>query len=383
MINELLHHLRFRIELLRDVSSRLFLYAAHREEISSAGAAGRDLPFEERLRGVPAAAAAATAAPAAAQAGGPVRMERRLLPALLLQELSAIAAPMLFLAFKLSILVYVFTRHAGDLKRWCIIGAATAYVFYEGLRIMQRRRRVRQREFAQRMMPGAAAAAQQEAPQTPQARQQPATQQRNEAGGALRAPQRHRATSPLTLAFWIEHLAYLSLADEDAELGLVPSAHAAPQPHQVQRSWRHKIYANVVLPAALFLGTLVPEVEIRRRRAIEEREELIRAEAAREEVRRRAKEAEREKKSREDDEKAAEASSATRSSAIPTSTPTATTTQTQPHQLLSSEYATRVLRRRGANAHGRQIDIQQELDAAAQQDDEEDEEPDDMDMGFF
>jgi hypothetical protein len=185
------------------------------------------------------------------------------------------------------------------------------------------------------------------------------------------------------LAFWIEHLAYLSLADEDAELGLVPSAHAAPQPHQVQRSWRHKIYANVVLPAALFLGTLVPEVEIRRRRAIEEREELIRAEAAREEVRRRAKEAEREKKSREDDEKAAEASSATRSSAIPTSTPTATTTQTQPHQLLSSEYATRVLRRRGANAHGRQIDIQQELDAAAQQDDEEDEEPDDMDMGFF
>ncbi|CEH12677.1 hypothetical protein CBOM_00648 [Ceraceosorus bombacis] len=339
----------------------------------------------------------------------------------ILTELAVIAIPLAFLILKLSILVYVLTRGAGKTKRYCIIGAAGVFVIYEGQRMLGRRRRARDRanqERARRALDQVrrGRGAQAQRPGTPGGTDRMGAPPNSTAQPrssipplpALRAPRRFTVQASSQPSYWIERFAYLNLAQEDAELGLV--AHDAPTdrptgpPPARPTGLSHAFYAYVVLPLLLFVGTLVPEIESRRRAAIDARDNLIRSAALLEEGRKHAiaaqqaasaaAAAEAKAKASEAEASAKHAQAPERSVSQRTGEDVGTSSahnrgsapseQTNDESaMLRSEYSERVLRQRGPGR--RQINIQEELEAAraaAGDGDEEDLDAEE-DMGFF
>lgn len=340
-----------------------------------------------------------------------------------LDELFHIALPLFFLSFKLSILLYVFTRHASPFKRYCLISLAVLYVVYEGYSMVQRRARLR--ETADRLRRAAedgqrnrrAPSANGNGDTAPEGAQPtadaPASNQETQQGdtparpaGANvphaessvpdpnapppppRAPARYTATSPLVLNYWIEHVAYIGLEDEDVELGLqLPGGGgAATRAFTPRGYWTYKVFARVIVPLILFVGTLVPEIEKRRRKAIEEREHVIRTVARIEEERQARLAEERERASGQDGQNTsvtatavngAPTEGASSTSAEHSATLSGATEQPAGRPLLHSEYSERVLRRRGAA--GREFE-RDPLDVAAEADADEFAEDD---LGFF
>ncbi|GAA5910849.1 hypothetical protein JCM6882_003443 [Rhodosporidiobolus microsporus] len=291
-----------------------------------------------------AAAAAALAAaaglpipaPAAgAPAGARVRRAATLSITLNIDTLLSLLIPLFLLSLKLAFLLWIFGRHASTTKRIILGVMAVLWVGWEGWRLVgaagRRRRgaaaqgadaargeRERQAERDRRRAARAAAAPPPAAgvaqPGAPQPAQQPP------APGVVAAPQpqpqpqpRQRRRSPppslLSPKYWLNALAAVGLVAEARELGLqprfiagrpIPPAPATP-PSPLRRALR-----NVWVGVVLFVGTLSPEVERKRKRALEKRERLVKERREARE-RQRAVEAvqrEREREQRERAEKA-------------------------------------------------------------------------------
>lgn len=209
-----------------------------------------------------------------------------------MQDLAEVAVHVFFLVLRVSILLYIVVRHADPLKKFFVLGMTGVYVAFESWRILLRRLRARQpppqiNRPATPIPPAAGARdAEPAATDTPAGSNVPRTsvdeeqvdrQVAEEPSRPLpppRLPARHRATSTLTLDFLIEHMSYIGLDMEDAQLGLLTRERSRPASDTA--GWSHTLYRHMVLPILLFLFTMVPEVEQRRKRAIQERERVIR-----------------------------------------------------------------------------------------------------------
>lgn len=216
-----------------------------------------------------------------------------------LSEILAIAAPLCILALKLGFMLYVFGRHASPTKRYLLVSLCVLYVIYEGFSI--RRRRV---AAVARQQDAAAQAARREARRAQDNAAGDAAAQpeaRNGAAAGERAPVRARgrrglrATTPAskwTVKYWANLVAHVGLEAEARDMGIAvsPPTPGAPVPAGVTTG-PATIYAGRVMPArqpsrlqrighavyvgtVLFIATLVPEVEKRRKRALDRRERL-------------------------------------------------------------------------------------------------------------
>lgn len=243
----------------------------------------------------------------------------------------------------------------------------------------------------------------------------------------LYAPVRFRATSSYSAQWWLEQVAYAGMAREDMQLGLLPPRPRAvanarattaadgnrsllqiifPFAFEGQETRQHPhsslgpldFLPTFLLALLLFLGTLLPEIEQLRRRAIEERESFIRVAARKEQERKekreeieknRREQAEkeaREKEAKEEGEDAGNSSQTERegnrdqpfaSTSKPTTASSQATNSTgQPEvpsgpSVLTSEYGERILRganRSGGIRSGAELDLEAEHEAARRAD---------------
>jgi hypothetical protein len=269
-----------------------------------------------------------------------------------------VAVPAFLLSFKVTLLVYVFTRGASTFKTCLIAGAGAAFVLLEAWKTAQRQNRNR----AQAAQPANPATRQGDTSAADAGREQAAEE---DGFDSLRprAPIRRRALSPLAIDYWIESLAYIGLESEERQFGWHPLPTAASRPQQ--RSYLAKIFQDqILLPLLLMFVTLIPEIEQKRRRAIDQRDDLIRSTAEKVEGRK-ARLAEKAKENRDTkDEKSLNM------------TPLTNSIEEVPSYLQHS-YCQRVIHNRRT---GRQIDIAQELEAAAAADDGA---ANQADMGFL
>lgn len=230
-----------------------------------------------------------------------------------LEAILSIFIPLLLLSFKLGFLLWIFGRHASFNKRVILGVMAAAYVAWEGLGLVMRRRGVP--AAGRRRAPPLPARREAAAPAAPVADIPPAAadqqlppglRQRHAppplvpaagvpvaavpvvAGRALRTPR--EPTSRLTPRYWINYVAAIGLASEARELGLIPRSIAGrpitnpPPPLTVRnpndrmglaRDARARAVRTAMVGVVLFFGTLLPEVEKKRRRALEKRERLL------------------------------------------------------------------------------------------------------------
>ncbi|KAJ1035932.1 hypothetical protein NDA13_000587 [Ustilago tritici] len=227
-------------------------------------------------------------------------------------DATAVIIPMFFVGLKVGILLSVMLRGADTTKKYFVLGMASIYIAFESYRIVQRRMRVRQRMLPrppQSPPPHAPPAAGEEnaarqagapapapmganvptAPSHEEAIERQATEEPLRPLPPPQAPPRFRSRTRFSYDWWIDHMAFIGLDAEDAELGLLPapgtnaaaalaanpnttSAPAHEEPHWLERL----LISSWVLPFVLFLVTTMPAVEQRRKRAIEERERVIR-----------------------------------------------------------------------------------------------------------
>ena len=210
-------------------------------------------------------------------------------------DASAVILPMLFVGFKVGVLLSVMLRGADTMKKYFVLGMASVYVIFESYRIVQRRMRARQRMTPRVPAPApqgdgnagqapAAAEAQGNgtlapmganvptAPSHEQAAERQATEDPSRPLPPPQAPLRITARR-FTYDWWIDHMAFVGLDIEDGELGLVPAA--SVRTNQTSRLYS-LLCSSWILPPLLFLVTMSPAVEQRRKRAIEERERVIR-----------------------------------------------------------------------------------------------------------
>lgn len=220
-----------------------------------------------------------------------------------LDEIYAIVVPLFFLSFKLAFLLYIFGRHASSTKRFMLVSLCVAYVIYEGFAI--RRRRVAaaaraQAELGQQIARRARRAA---ANAPGQAGAAAGGDDAGAAAGAgdgaarpvgrVRRSGRHaQPASKWTVKYWANMIAHVGLEAEARDMGIAvnPPVPGAPIPPGVPTG-PDTVYAGRVLPAraisrsrrivhaiwvgtVLFVGTLIPEVEKRRKKALERRERL-------------------------------------------------------------------------------------------------------------
>lgn len=89
-------------------------------------------------------------AQAAARLAGPGMPTARLAVVINLDEIMALAMPLLFLSVKLGFLIYVFGKHATYRKRLAMCAMAFAWVVWEGMTIHRRRRSAEARRQQQR-----------------------------------------------------------------------------------------------------------------------------------------------------------------------------------------------------------------------------------------
>ena len=206
-------------------------------------------------------------------------------------DVSAVIVPMFFVGFKVGILLSVMLRGAEGSKKWFLLGMASIYVLFESFRIVQRRMRVRQRTAvappaqdvqnppAHPPTPAPMGANVPTAPSHEENVEQQATQNPHLPLPPPRAPARFTHHTRYSYDWWLDHLAFIGLDVEDSELGLQPSSpDAADSSRDIrQKNWVERILiSSWVLPLVLFVVTMMPAVEQRRKRAIEERERVIR-----------------------------------------------------------------------------------------------------------
>ncbi|TKY90393.1 hypothetical protein EX895_000391 [Sporisorium graminicola] len=247
---------------------------------------------------------------------GATRIAQRMVEAcrgITFTDVTAVIVPMAFVGFKVGILLSIMLQDADKLKKYFLLGMASVYVVFESYRIVQRRMRVRQRMAPRVPVPvpppppppahqqeddraaegdaGQAAAA--TSPTAPMGANVPTAPlheeqvERQATQDPLRplpppqAPARIASRPAFSLDWCIDQMAFVGLDAEDAELGLLPalgtSSSSSSAPNSASRSWVHRILGSEwVLPLLLFCFTMMPAVEQRRKRAIEERERVIR-----------------------------------------------------------------------------------------------------------
>lgn len=218
-------------------------------------------------------------------------------------DVTAVIMPMAMISFKLGILLSVMLRGADPFKWYFVLGMASIYVVFESYRIVQRRMRARQRmalhpaaaaQLPQHEVQAAAAnnnagpaadaaprtdgapmvgANVPSAPLNEQAAERQATEDPFRPLPPPQAPPRLRSRTRFSYDWCIDCVALLGLDAEDVELGLLPASGARTR----EASWVERVLnSEWLLPILLFVVTMMPAVEQRRRRAIEERERVIR-----------------------------------------------------------------------------------------------------------
>lgn len=345
-----------RVKKLQDVihrTDKLISYQTLFEQASNTSALNANM--RSRQSAMLAAATAAGNAAAIPGGGAAARNAPRARVYRIRLDLNAynflnVAVPAFFLSFKVTLLVYVFTRGASTLKTCLIAGAGAAFVLLEAWKTAQRHNRNR----VQATRPAQSATRQADSSATVTGQEQTLEEEGFE---SLRptAPIRRRALSPLAIDYWIDSLAYIGLESEERQFGWhpLPSATSRPQ----QQSFIAKIIQDqILLPLLLMFVTLVPEIEQKRRKAIDQRDDLIRSTAEKVEGRK-ARLAEKIQDKKEGGESAASIQE------VPS--------------YLQHPYCQRVIQNRRT---GRQIDIAQELEAAAAADDGA---ANQADMGFI
>ncbi|KAK4706022.1 hypothetical protein P7C70_g172, partial [Phenoliferia sp. Uapishka_3] len=251
-----------------------------------------------------------------AVAGAPVARRRATLSIVInLEAVLSILVPLVLLSLKLAFLLWIFGRHASATKRLILFVMAVGWVIWEGW-VMQRRRAAlgagRDRlERANRRAAAALAAggpAPVGVPQVARRRQPPAgpreppREPRPVAGAGagpvpivaprgVVAPRIREPVSRLSPRYWLNWVAAIGLAEEARELGLVPRSIAGrpvvqplapPPPNRNDRAGlaaqaRRRAWRTALVAIVLFFGTLSPEVEKKRKRALEKRERLLAA----------------------------------------------------------------------------------------------------------
>lgn len=330
----------------------------------------------------------------------------------------AVIVPMAFVWLKVGILLSIVLRRADTIKMYFVLGLASIYVVFESYRIVQRRMRVRQR-----MAPRAPAPPLQPPPQAPQqgAGQAAAGNNAGQADGVgqadaapmganvptapsheeqverqatqepLRplpppqAPPRFASRTRFSYDWCIDQMAFIGLNAEDAELGLLPAPGTpAAAANPTSSGWMHRILTSEwILPPLLLVFTMMPAVEQRRKRAIEERERVIRKWTRLEQERRqRVQEMLREL---EEKQKLAEQSTSGEESGF-TSTPApmmeVSAGEDLELQQKRAEYADRMLRQRRTTeaVDMNEDDLVARQVARQMQEEEEEEEVEDMNM---
>lgn len=225
-----------------------------------------------------------------------------------LESVIAMVIPLFLLSLKLGFLLWIFGRHASTNKRIAMGVMALLYIIWEGWTLARTPRPRRVRVAGVR-----AAAAPVVDPPIPVAnidRVDPALpeglRQRNAQALAAADAQNpvnpvpvvpvvappartpRPPTSRLTPKYWINYIAAIGLAAEARELGLIPRSIAGrpvvnpPQPIRnpndrigLAREARARAMRTAMVGVVLFFGTLLPEVEKKRRRALEKRERLL------------------------------------------------------------------------------------------------------------
>lgn len=231
--------------------------------------------------------------------------------------------PLFLLSLKLAFLLWIFGRNASPSKRIALGCVAALWVVYEGWAIQRRRAQAtRERERAERdrrraaraaaaaegggggggnftlapgrvRLPGAGPMREANRPLPPGgagAGPEGAAPRRRTGAGATTRPHHHHHRTPasrLSPKYWLNLIAAVGLVAEARELGLSPRyiagrpvapAPAPPAPgggpsrrtETLRRAGR-----NVLVAVVLFFGTLSPEVERKRKKAIEKRERLL------------------------------------------------------------------------------------------------------------
>lgn len=246
-----------------------------------------------------------------------------------LEAIFSIIVPLLFLSLKLAFLLWIFGRHASHKKRMILAGMAAVWVLWEGYGMYRRRtalgqarerleraqRRAREAALAQHLpqghrqqipLPGLQAgeaglrqrnvgANQPANPPGLVAGAPPARAHGAPAAGVRppRAPgtrARRAPPSALSPRYWIARIATIGLVEEAHELGLAPRTVAGrhvpfpthPIPPVGRRDRigraaqvRRRAIRTAFVAFVLFFGTLIPEVERKRKRALEKRDRLL------------------------------------------------------------------------------------------------------------
>lgn len=272
---------------------------------------GRTLPTRPSPAAVAAAQQVLARAGAGAGAGGaaglvgpgadlPAPRRRATLSVIInLEAVFSLLVPLLLLSVKLAFLLWLFGRNASPSKRFALGVMAVLWVLFEGWGILRRRQaQGRERERAERerrravraqvraqgagagapvpaqgaaggpVAPAAIAAAGGGAPPAHPA----------DAPRPARATRRRQPASRLTPKYWLNTLAAVGLVAEARELGLQPRYIAGrpvspPSPRPPGRV--HRALRTVAVALVLFFATLSPEVERKRRRALDKRERLL------------------------------------------------------------------------------------------------------------
>lgn len=332
-----------RIKRLQDVIHRidkLISYQTLFEQASNTSALQADM--RSRQSALLAAAAAANGAIVPPTGAPDARPRRYMLEIEFnLNHFLTVAVPSFLLSLKVTFLVYIFTRDASTFKTCMVAGIGAAYVMFSAWKTIQRQ--TNERRGAERPQ---AQAQRRSGTTTPQP--EVASEQNSLESLRPRAPVRQRATSPFTLDYWIDSLAYIGLASEEREFQWHPMMEQRGD--QQQNLYWKAVKNYLLLPLLLMVVTLVPEIEQKRRRAIDERENLIRSTAKKVEDRK----ARLSEKKEDREEKQDELSSSSLSSSI--------VVDEEIPSFLQHSYCQRVIHQRRI---GRQIDIAQELEAAA------------------
>lgn len=237
-----------------------------------------------------------------------------------LEAIVAIIFPMFILALKLGFLLWIFGRHASPTKRLVLGGMAAVWILWEGWGMYRRRAAVaaiaaaaaaggggigaalagrdrNERRRAALVAAGAGPGAPVGVPAAPRA---PAPGNNNDDGGlrqraapanaaapgappARPAHRVHRAArdppSRFSPRYWITRIATIGLVDEAHELGLTPRRLAGqPLPPPTPRARptpARRALRTAMVAFVLFVGTLSPEVERKRRKAIEKRDRVL------------------------------------------------------------------------------------------------------------
>ena len=93
----------------------------------------------------------------------------------------------------------------------------------------------------------------------------------NDSDAPLRAPRRYTAGASAFQQL-LERIAYVGMDSEDEQLGLLPSTPGAGATTSVRRG---RFFHLFLVPTVLFFASMVPDIEMRRRAAIEERERVV------------------------------------------------------------------------------------------------------------